>query len=160
MKQTAIRPARLEDLKALWRLYEQLDELHRQARPELFRVPPGDRRPLSFLEERINGAGAATFVAERDEALLGLATVILRDKPETLVQQKQHYAEIDEIVVDADQHRQGIATALLDACLSWARQQPGVHKVKLSVHEFNDGARRFYEEKGFATAYRQMELEL
>ena len=53
-----------------------------------------------------------------------------------------------------------MATQLFDASVAWARQQPNVHDVLLSVYELNDDARRFYESKGFKTLHRKMELRL
>lgn len=50
----------------------------------------------------------------------------------------------------------GVADALLDAVLEWARgQQPPVCRLLLDVHEENPPARAFYERRGFtATGIR------
>lgn len=160
MRNVTIRAATLDDKAALLRLYEQIDEHHRQARPDVFRVPPGDRRSEAFLKKRIENVGCAMYVAQAGEKVVGLATIVLRSNPEHFILKKQHYAEIDEIVVDTGHQQRGTGTLLLEACLDWARRQPDVTAVTLGVHEFNENARRFYENKGFKTFYRQMEIEL
>ena len=155
-----IRPARGDDLKALWPLYEQLDEMHRQARPDLFHVPPGDRRSRAFLQERIDAPSTVCLVAVKGGEIIGLCTTMIRETPETIVKPAWRYAEIDEIVVEAAHRRQGVATQLFEAAVAWARQQPDIRDMLLSVYELNDDARRFYESKGFKTLHRKMEFRL
>ncbi len=160
MRNVTIRAATLDDKDASLRLYEQIDELHRQARPDIFRVPDGARRSETFLKKRIENDGCAMYVAQAGETVVGLATIILRRTREDSILRKQYYAEVDEIVVDTAHQQRGTGTLLLEACLDWARRQPDVTAVTLGVHEFNANARRFYESKGFKTFYRQMEIEL
>jgi GNAT superfamily N-acetyltransferase len=72
------------------------------------------------------------------------------------VRDERRVARIDEIVVRPDRRRQGVASALLDAALAWARDQAGVTAVDLTVWEFNNEARAFYEAHGFETLVRHL----
>ena len=160
ISEIVIRPTEISDHKRLWPLYEQLDELHRQARPDLFHVPPGERRPLDFLQERIGDPDCLALVAQIGDQIVGLCTTMVKETPASIVKPAWRYAEIDEIVVDETYRRRGVATLLLDAAIAWARAQPGVQDVLLSVYELNEDARRFYEAKGFRTLHRKMEFRL
>lgn len=51
--------------------------------------------------------------------------------------------------MDFDHHGQGIARALLDEALAWARAEPTIAYVDLSVFEGNAPAIALYERAGF-----------
>jgi hypothetical protein len=60
----AIRPARLEDHAALCALFNELDEFHRQARPDFFRPFDGPARTPGQIEQWLTGPGSTVLVAE------------------------------------------------------------------------------------------------
>ena len=153
-----VRLAHLDDLERLWPLYEQLDEHHRLQRPDIFQVPEGPRRSAEFLKERIDNPDCALFVAEHADRIVGLATVMVREKPETLVKRYERFAEIDEIVVDPTYRRKRIGGLLFDACRTWAEKQTAIAAIRLNVFEFNEEALSFYSNKGFKTLQRTMEF--
>ena len=51
--------------------------------------------------------------------------------------------------IDPDHRRSGVATALIEELVRWARAE-GAHSIALWVAEDNDRARRLYEQCGFA----------
>ena len=78
----SIRSARARDREALCKLFEELDELHRLERPDIFRKPYGARREASWLDQIMAGPDSVILVAEREErALLGLAVLIEKATP-------------------------------------------------------------------------------
>jgi RimJ/RimL family protein N-acetyltransferase len=62
---------------------------------------------------------------------------------------RMHHVGMMGMAVLKAYHRQGLGTALLNACLSWARAQPGLEKVRLEVFNTNPVAVRLYEKFGF-----------
>jgi len=60
----AVRPARVEDHTALCALFDELDEFHRQARPELFRPFEGPARTLGQIGQWLKGPGSTVLVAD------------------------------------------------------------------------------------------------
>ncbi|HEV7323218.1 MAG TPA: GNAT family N-acetyltransferase [Ensifer sp.] len=58
------------------------------------------------------------------------------------------FAEVDDIAVDKDARRAGVAKALMDQAVSWAKEQdlPG---IRLETQSNNVAACRFYERYGF-----------
>lgn len=51
--------------------------------------------------------------------------------------------------VDPAARGRGAGRALLDAVVAWAREQDAVRRIRLSVTDGNDAARRLYERYGF-----------
>jgi ribosomal protein S18 acetylase RimI-like enzyme len=151
-----IRPARREDFERLCALYEELDEHHRRARPDLFRAPAGPARERSFVDALIAGPDCTIIVAEtRTGSLLGFVTVVVRTIAASVVRDERRFAEIDGLVVSRHARRRGIARELVSAADRWSSSR-GVASLELSVWEFNQEAAAFYEAVGFETFLRRM----
>jgi ribosomal-protein-alanine N-acetyltransferase len=65
--------------------------------------------------------------------------------------QHEAAAEVEGLVVAADQRRQGIGTALIGACMAWARDN-GASSIGLEVRTSNVAALALYSRLGFTTA--------
>ena len=64
---------------------------------------------------------------------------------------------VEEFGVHPDFHRQGAATALVEYMKKDAAER-GYPRIELDMWEFNQGALAFYENAGFTTYRRFMEL--
>ena len=156
-----IRPATHDDYGCLCELFEELDALHRTARPELFFAPAGAVRDLNYVRELIDGPRSTILVAsprhasEAVQSLYGLATLIIRTMPAVQVRRARRFLEVDNFVVRTGARRQGVGRALMNAAIAWSRTE-AIGAVELAVHEFNTGALAFYEAVGFKTQGRRM----
>jgi ribosomal protein S18 acetylase RimI-like enzyme len=156
-----IRPAAASDYERLCKLFEELDEFHRRARPDLFRKPEGPARPPDEIEALIDGPLSTILVAE-DSAfayLTGFAAVAIRDVPAMPVTQARSIAEVTNLGVARHARRHGIGRALMREAGAWARER-GIASMELGVHEFNAGAIAFYEALGFRTVSRRLSIRL
>ena len=79
------------------------------------------------------------LLAVEDDARVGYAIVVLLGTA----------ADLIRIAVAAPAQRQGVATALLDAAITWSRER-GAREVTLEVAETNRPAIALYERAGFA----------
>jgi ribosomal protein S18 acetylase RimI-like enzyme len=153
-----IRTADVEDYEALCALWTELDEHHREARPDLFRRPAGARRERDWVAQLIGGQDSAILVAEAPRReLAGMATLNVVTPPELPVRIVRPFVEIENLVVAAAFRRQGVAGLLIAEAGRWASGR-GLSDIELNVHEFNAGALAFYEAAGFTTARRRMRL--
>jgi GNAT superfamily N-acetyltransferase len=123
------------------RLLEQrtLEELQRRASLN----NPGDRDALLEHPDAIavpieQIAAGRVFVAEREDAIIGFASVIPRDDGN---------AELDALFVDPPEWKRGIGRALVDHCVYIARTQGAsfLHVIG------NPHATGFYVACGFVT---------
>jgi GNAT superfamily N-acetyltransferase len=156
MSELLIRRAVDLDIPRIVELFEQVDELHREALPWMFRKLE-QPRSAEVLERFICGSDRATFVAIEGDAgpVVGVLVVILREGPKPPLVRPARVAEIDNLVVDRAARRRGIGKALVGAALAWSRDV-NAERTELGVYDFNEEARLFYESLGFATVFRRM----
>jgi [ribosomal protein S18]-alanine N-acetyltransferase len=60
-------------------------------------------------------------------------------------------AEVEGLFVDLDYRRQGVGSALIAACMTWAAKA-GASKVRLEVRASNTAAHALYRRHGFSPA--------
>ena len=102
-----------------------------------------EARPLAEWRERLTRGGSATFVATQVEggADVGLVTGAAYDG-------RAGDAGLFGMWVAAPFRGRGVASALVDAVIAWARAS-GYHRLLLDVGDDNLAAIRLYEAKGF-----------
>lgn len=153
-----VRPARPEELARVNALRREVNDLHVQGRPDIFR--PGfnaelQRHVFDQYAENPNNV----IVALLDGEVCGFATVQEIRRPESPYALARAFYRVEEFGVDSRFRRRGVATALVDYMKRDARAR-GFDRVELDVWAFNDGALAFYEAAGFACYRRYMELNL
>ncbi len=148
-----IRKAILDDYDALCELIDQVDALHRDRLPGIYRRPDGPVREKNEIAAFIADERVGLFVAEVEGELAGYIHAYLRDTPPVPVLVPRRFAMIDSMAVGKNQRRKGIGQALIAQVQRWAREQ-GATSVELNVYEFNRGALRFYEALGFKVLRR------
>ncbi|MDB5488799.1 MAG: N-acetyltransferase [Reyranella sp.] len=153
----AIRPARPADYEALCALFDELDEFHRQARPDFFRPFDGPPRTREAVERWCSGPGSTVLVADANGDVIGLAVLLRRTPSSFAGAVPREVVELDNLVVRGDRRSRGVGRCLLDAVLDWSRALGASH-VEVAVHAFNRDARRFYERFGFATSIDRLVL--
>ena len=152
-----IRKAELKDLDAVNELRKQVNELHVQGRPDIFKPGFGEelRDHAAFY---LTSENNEIFVDERDGRIAGMIMVDYFSKEETPYSMARDFCHIAEICVDKDFRRQGIAHLLMEKAKE-ASKKRGLTRVELDVWAFND-AIRFYEAEGFKTFRTFLEIDL
>ena len=95
------------------------------------------------LGRGVHSASELPIMAECDGTPCGLAWVRLDDNAPDA-------AHLYQMWVAADQRRQGVGRALVDAAAAWARVM-GARQLELDVTSNNEAAIRLYEGAGFVT---------
>jgi GNAT superfamily N-acetyltransferase len=152
-----IRLATMGDYDALVTLFDELDEFHRQARPDVFRRFDGPARTRGQIGQWLTGPGSTVLVAEVDQGVVGLAVLLTRPPPAFAGAVPLKVIELDNLVVYSGLRSQGIGRQLLEAIVDWSRGQGASH-LGVAVHAFNRDARRFYERAGFAPSIDRLVL--
>ena len=153
-----IRFATEQDLERVNNLRRQVNELHVQGKPEIFK--PGFPEELkNYVYEIFCDPQKKIVVCERDGILCGFAVLNHVVRPETPYMYVRDFLDIDEFCVDEAYRRQGVATALIAFIRAYAKQE-GFARIELNMWEFNQDALAFYEAVGFHTYRRYMELGL
>ena len=151
-----IRRARECDMKDINRLLVQVNMVHHQGRPDLFRA--GKKKYTDEqLRELIYDDSRPIFVAVDDqERVLGYAFCIFQQHLDDNILTDIRTLYIDDLCVDGACRGRHIGRALYDHVVAFARAS-GCYNVTLNVWSCNTSAQAFYEKCGLKPQKTGME---
>ena len=154
-----VRRAQERDIPGILELLVQVDMVHHNGRPDLFKGP-ATKYNAEELVDIISDDSRPIFVCADDEgAVLGHAFCmhkqILNDH--VLTDVKTLY--IDDICVDEKARGQHVGKALYDHVVAYAKEND-YYNVTLNVWSCNEGAMKFYEAMGLKPQKVGMEFIL
>ena len=155
MENLVVRYAKENELEAVNRIRKQVNEVHTNGRPDIFRED-GWQFIEHFVYTRFDQENSGIIVAAIEEKIVGFAVVQYIVKPESPYSKERRFYHIEEFGVDENHRRKGIATAIIDFTKEDAKKR-GFQKIELDMWEFNESALAFYERVGFKTYRRYME---
>lgn len=143
-----VRPAREGDIPAILDLLVQVNMVHHNIRPDLFRGPTV-KYAAGDLLALFQDPAAPVFVAEDDSGtVLGHCFCQLQQRSDPIFTDvKTLY--IDDICVDEAARSGGVGRALYDYAVAFARDA-GCYNVTLNVWQGNDAALAFYKSRGMS----------
>jgi ribosomal protein S18 acetylase RimI-like enzyme len=153
-----VRFAEEKDLDRINELRKQVNDIHVEGRPDLFKAGFGDEI-RDFAKVMLEGENSDIIVAERDGVICGMVCVDIVNKPETPYSKARSFYHVQEIAVDVNHRRQGVARELFEFMIADAKKR-NLSKIELDVWEFNDSAIEFYQAVGFRQTRRWMEYEV
>ena len=151
-KNVIIRESKESDSQAVYGLFRVIADLHKNGRPDMF-PDLVSKYTVDEVRERLSGEDNGVFVADLEGKTVGyvFCEVIREGAGYTLY--------IDDLCVDPDFRRMGIARMLMDKTKEYAKTKNCAF-IMLNVWEFNQSAIEFYEKYGFETRTRHMEIKL
>jgi len=152
-----VRQASLRDYEELCQLFDQLDAIHREARPDMFQPFPPPARTREQVAHWLTQAESTVLVAQSEDGVVGLAVLLTRVPSSFAGAVPRKVIELDNLVVRADQRGRRVGRRLLAAAVEWSRQRRATH-VEVAVHDFNRDAKRFYENFGFLPSVDRLVL--
>lgn len=151
-----VRPAVYEELARINEIRRFVNDVHVNGRPDTFR--PGFSPELEqILYKRFETENWVILAAVLEDEIAGFASVEYLDRPESPYNRARKMYHVEEFGVDPHFHRRGVATALVEYMKKDAAER-GYPRIELDMWEFNQGALAFYENVGFQTYRRYMEL--
>ena len=152
-----IRRAQAGDIPQLDRLLFQVNKIHSDARPDLFRAG-AKKYTDSQLEAIVQDESTPVFAAFEGKRLLGYAfCVFKRSDSGAMNDIKTLY--IDDLCVDERYRGQGVGKALYLAVKDFAAKN-GCRNLTLNVWSCNASALEFYKRCGFTPRKTVMEQKL
>ena len=153
-----IAKAKREQFAAINKVMEEGQRLHANHLPHIFKdVSPV--MPKVFFEEILKDLDKDILVAMDGEAIVGFALLRVNQAPPFESVQSRTYTYIDDFGVLESFQGNGVGRKLLEACKEWAKEKNSEH-LELTVWDFNERARSFYEALGLTTVTRRMSLPL
>lgn len=153
-----VRFAKEEEAEQINRLRKQVNDLHVNGCPEIFK--PGFPPELQdYVFEIFRDPQKKIVVCESGGDLCAFAVLNHIIRPETPFMLARDFLDIDEFCVDRAARRRGIGSQMIDFIREYAKNE-GFDRIELNMWEFNQDALAFYESVGFTTYRRYMKLEL
>ena len=141
-----IRFAELRDISRLLELLVQVNLVHHNLRPDLFKGP-ATKYSEAELEALLSDESRPIFVCvDEGGRVLGYCFCVLEVQPDTPLLHGRRELYIDDLCVDEAARRQGVAAALYEHVREFARSI-GCQSLTLNVWTGN-AAQAFYEMMG------------
>ncbi len=128
-----IRFAEAGDLKRVNELRKQVNDLHVNGRPDVFK--PGFPQELQdYVLLIFRDPLKKIIVCEEGGVLCAFAVLSHVTRPENPFMKERDYLDIDEFCVDEDFRRQGIATDMIRFIRAYAKGE-GFERIELNMWE-------------------------
>ena len=152
-----IRKASENDIERILELLHQVNMVHFEIRPDLFKpnTTKYNRQELQALFDNVN---TPIFVYD-DGAVLGYAFCQVKEVKDDILLQDIKTLYIDDICVDETSRGKHVGKSLFDHVRGYA-SSIGCRNITLNVWEGNDPAFRFYKNMGMQVQKTTMELIL
>ena len=139
-----VRRAVVKDIPKILDLLVQVDMVHHNGRPDIFKGP-ATKYSAGQLEKIISDSSTPVFVCvDGDDNPLGHAFCIHKQVVGDSVLTDIRTLYIDDICVDSAARGRHVGKTLYDAVIAYAREQ-GFYNVTLNVWSCNPTALKFYE---------------
>jgi ribosomal protein S18 acetylase RimI-like enzyme len=142
------RQATSADALLLSSLCRDVQHLHAQHHPDIFKAPQDEAFAISFFEEMLADPGAQIFIAEDEGGAAGYIFFKLVERPENPFTFAARVLHIDQISVSPAAQGQGIGRALMQQAEILAKEWDA-ERIQLDSWDFNVAAHGFFEHLGF-----------
>ena len=153
-----VRRAEEKDIPAVMELLKQVNRIHYEKRPDLFK--PETKYTEDELRAIMNNDQTPVFVCtDSDDRVLGHGFCVLQRPENTRLLNDILTLYIDDICVNETARGQHIGKMIYEHIVAYARKR-GCYNVTLNVWSCNPGAMKFYENLGLVPYKIGMEMIL
>ena len=154
-----VRRAEERDIPRILELLIQVDMVHHNGRPDIFKGPV-TKYTADELTELLKHEQDPVFVCvDEDDRVLGHAFCVHKQALDDNVLTDIRKLYIDDICVDEAARGKHVGSALYEAVKKYAQENSYYH-ITLNVWACNPVARSFYESLGFVPLKTEMEVIL
>ena len=154
-----VRRAQEKDMERIDALLMQVERIHHEGRPDLFRVGRKKYTDEELRELIHDDSRPILVAADEKDAVMGYAFCILQQYQNHNIMTDNKTLYIDDLCVDETIRGRHIGRTLYDSVLEFARQN-GCYNVTLNVWSCNESAMKFYEACGLKPQKVGMEVIL
>jgi len=156
-KNMNIRTAIITDIEKILFLEDQVFEIHLNARPDWVQKKPINYDYLKniIIEEN----NKKIIIAEENNEIIGFCIVCKCEINNHPIFHDMTTIEIEDICVDENHRKKGVGKRLFEEAIIFAKSN-NAQFIELIVWEFNQNARKFYENMGMKIRMNRMEYKV
>ena len=143
-----IRQATSKDNLLLSSLTIDVQRLHAENHPDIFKIPQNDDFAVQFFDEKLADPLVRIFIAEADGQALGCVLCNLIEREENPFTFAMRYLMVDQISVKPEAQGKGVGKALIKQAEGLAKEW-NASRIQLNSWGFNTNAHTFFEKMGF-----------
>lgn len=151
-----IRKMNLNDYEDVRTLVKQIHELHLSNRPDIYN--DGESFPKEYFEKVLSDANNLNYVYVENKKIVGALNATLQHTNPLPIIKPRTYYFIENLVVDKNHRRKGIAKKLFHY-LTLKAKENNIDSIELNVWAFNKDAIKFYEYMGMNIKNIRMEIK-
>ena len=151
-----IREMNLNDYEDVRILVKQIHELHLSNRPDIYN--DGESFPKEYFEKVLSDANNLNYVYVENKKIVGVLNATLQHTNPLPIIKPRTYYFIENLVVDKNHRRKGIAKKLFHY-LTLKAKENNIDSIELNVWAFNKDAIKFYEYMGMNIKNIRMEIK-
>ncbi|HIU12060.1 MAG TPA: GNAT family N-acetyltransferase [Candidatus Onthocola stercorigallinarum] len=151
-----IREMNLNDYEDVRILVRQIHELHLSNRPDIYN--DGESFPKEYFEKVLSDANNLNYVYIENKKIVGVLNATLQHTNPLPIIKPRTYYFIENLVVDKNHRRKGIAKKLF-SYLTLKAKENNIDSIELNVWSFNTEAIKFYESMGMNIKNIRMEIK-
>lgn len=150
-----IRSATEKDVERLYLMLQQVQALHADGRPDIFKAGT-NKYDRDAIKQILQNPKTPVFVADNGQMAVGYAFCAIKEQKESenLRPLKTYYLE--DLCVDKDFRGAGLGTKLYNHVLAECKKE-GCYHLTLNVWHLNESAVKFYEKLGMKPLKTTME---
>jgi ribosomal protein S18 acetylase RimI-like enzyme len=151
-----IRTAIVTDIEKILFLENQVFQIHLKARPDCV----GKRyMNYDYLKNIIIENNKKIFIAEENNEVIGFCIVYIYEIKNHPIFLDMKNIEIENICVDENHRKKGVGKRLFEEVKLFAKNN-NAQFIELTVWEFNQNAKKFYENMGMKIRENRMEYKI
>lgn len=154
-----VRMAQEKDIPQINSLLYQVERVHQQGRPDLFKEGAKKYNDDQLKEMLKDSTRPILAAVNDDDVMQGYAFCIFQEHKNDNVLTDIKTLYIDDLCVDENCRGQHVGTLLYEAVKKFAKES-GCYNVTLNVWECNSAAMKFYQKVGLVPYKTGMEIIL
>lgn len=143
-----IRKAKKDDLEEIVKMWYNLASTHQDMMRGYELAEDCREKWKKFVEEGLDREGMCTFVAEKENKLVGFLNVVIRERMGIF--EDTYIGMILDVFVKEEKRGEGVGGQLTNKAERWIKKK-GVNVAVLTVSPENERAVRFWEDIGYET---------
>lgn len=152
-----IRKAKKEDLDEIVKMWYKLASTHQEMMRGYELARDCREKWRNFVKDGLDKEGMCTFVAEKDNKIVGFLNVVIRER--LGIFEDTHIGMILDVFVKEEKRDEGVGSQLTKRVEKWIKNK-GVDIAVLTVSPKNERAVKFWEEMGYDTYLLKKRKEL